>query len=96
MSSPPPKNAEAIACFVPLIMGDMNGDRGVDSTDSLWILRKNAGLPLPMGGNSCSPEDVDCSGARNAVDSLKILRAVILLEVSQSEPCVNIGDEIPP
>jgi hypothetical protein len=88
--------AEGGTCFLPLVMGDMTGGQTVESTDALWILRKNAGLPLPNGGHACSPEDVDCNGARNAVDALKILRYVVGLEVQQTEPCVNIGDEIPP
>jgi hypothetical protein len=90
----PPRVAEGGACFLPLIMGDVAGDEQVTSTDALWLLRRNAGLIVSMP--PCSPEDVDCSGGRNAADALKILRHVAGLPVSQSEPCVNIGDEIPP
>ena len=35
--------------------------------------------------------DVDCSGTVNSVDSLKILRHVAALGVSQNEPCTDIG-----
>jgi hypothetical protein len=82
------------SCFLPLIMGDMSGDRGVTSTDALWELRRSANLFLPHP--PCSPEDIDCSGVVNAVDALKILRYVAELEVFQNEPCTNIGGEIPP
>jgi hypothetical protein len=75
-------------------MGDVAGDEQVTSTDALWLLRRSAGLIVSLP--PCSPEDVDCSGARNAIDALKILRFVAGLEVTQTEPCVNIGDEIPP
>ena len=82
------------ACFLPLIMGDLSGNRGVWADDALYLLRLNAGLFVPEP--ACSPADVDCSGSRNAVDALKILRHVALIEVQQNEPCVPIGDEIPP
>jgi hypothetical protein len=88
------RSAEGGACFLPLIMGDMSGNEAVSSGDALWLLRRNAGLLVPLP--PCSPEDVDCSGARSAADALKILRKVAGLPVSQTEPCVNIGDEIPP
>jgi hypothetical protein len=92
----PAQRAEGGTCFLPLVMGDMTGGQSVESTDALWLLRKNAGLPLPNGGTACSPEDVDCGGTRSAVDALKILRHVAGLAYTQNEPCVNIGDEIPP
>jgi hypothetical protein len=77
-------------------MGDMTGNEQVSSADALWVLRKNAGLLLPNAGHACSPEDVDCSDARNAIYALKILRYAAGLTSPQVEPCVDIGDEIPP
>jgi hypothetical protein len=74
-------------------MGDVAGDEQVTSTDALWLLRRNAGLIV--SGPPCSPEDVDCDGARTAVDALKILRFVSGIEVTQTEPCVDLGGEIP-
>jgi CSLREA domain-containing protein len=38
--------------------------------------------------------DVDCSGAINSVDSLKLLRFGAALTVAQTEPCPNIGAQI--
>ncbi len=35
--------------------------------------------------------DVDCSGAINAVDALKLLRSAAALSVSQTKPCPSIG-----
>jgi hypothetical protein len=92
----PATPTEAGTCFLPLVMGDMTGGQLVFSSDALWLLRKNAGFPLPNGGHACSPEDVDCDGTVGAVDALKILRFVAGFEVTQTEPCINIGDEIPP
>ena len=77
-----------------MIMGDMDGTRVADSADAFWVLRRSAGLIVPLP--PCSPQDVDCDGARNAIDALKILRHAASLVVTQTEPCVNIGDEIPP
>jgi hypothetical protein len=91
----PSQRAEGGGCFLPLIMGDMTGSRLVSSGDALWVLRNNAGLLLPNAGHACFPEDVDCDGLRNAVDSLKILRFVVGLSAPQTEPCVDIGSEIP-
>jgi hypothetical protein len=92
-SAPP---ADAGACIAPLIMGDFNGDRGVDSSDALWILRLKAGLFLPDGGVGCSPHDMDCNGNVNAIDALKILRYTVGRTSPQIEPCVDVGSEIPP
>jgi hypothetical protein len=75
-------------------MGDMTGNQLVFSSDALWVLRRNSGLVVPMP--PCSPEDVDCDGARTAVDALKILRFVAGLGASQTEPCIDIGQDIPP
>ena len=38
--------------------------------------------------------DVDCNGAVNAVDALKVQRFAAALSVSQTEPCVNIGTTV--
>jgi hypothetical protein len=38
--------------------------------------------------------DVDCSGALNPVDSLKILRFDAGLSVSQEPDCPQIGEEV--
>jgi hypothetical protein len=92
----PERQVEASHCFVPLIMGDLNGSRGVTSTDALWILREKAGLFLPDNGVGCSPHDIDCNGLVSAVDALKILRHIASLEVNQVEPCPDIGTELPP
>jgi hypothetical protein len=39
--------------------------------------------------------DVDCNGVVDAVDSLKILRWIVLLNVSQEPGCPVIGSAIP-
>lgn len=38
---------------------------------------------------------MDCSGAVDAVDALKILRSVAGLSVAQNEPCDDIGSAAP-
>ena len=48
--------------------------------------------PTPPSGNKVG--DVDCSGAVDAVDALKILRHVAGLSVSQNEPCPDIGSSV--
>jgi hypothetical protein len=35
--------------------------------------------------------DVDCSGAVNSIDALKLSRHVAGLSVSQTEPCPDVG-----
>jgi hypothetical protein len=42
--------------------------------------------PCPIGIG-----DVDCSGAVNSIDALKILRHNASLQVSQTEPCTDLG-----
>ena len=88
------RRAGAGSCGLPLIMGDMNGTRVVAANDALWILRRNAGLIVSLP--PCSPEDVDCDARVSSVDALKILRHVAALPVSQADPCIAIGGEIPP
>ena len=48
-------------------------------------------------GQSCPTVfgDVDCDTAVNSVDALKVLRHGAGLSVSQTEPCVNLGDPLP-
>jgi hypothetical protein len=83
------------ACGLPLVMGDLSGNRAVWANDALYVLRVSAGLFVP--GPPCSPVDVDCSGQGNSLDALKILRYAAGLDPgAQSEPCVDIGSEIPP
>ena len=88
------REAEALGCNLPLLMGDLSGDEVVDASDALWLLRHRAGLFVP--GPPCSPEDVDCDSLQNPVDALKILRYVASLSVNQTQPCTPIGAEIPP
>ena len=38
--------------------------------------------------------DVDCDGKVDAVDALKVLRHVVGLDVSQQEPCADIGSTV--
>jgi hypothetical protein len=53
-------------------------------------------------GTPTSPEppanlgDVDCSGAINSVDALKLLRSNAALSVSQTEPCPDVGENLLP
>jgi hypothetical protein len=42
-------------------------------------------LPLPKQG------DVDCNGAVNSIDSLKLLRHGACLSVAQNQPCTALG-----
>jgi hypothetical protein len=93
LRTPAPRAQGGPTCFLPLIMGDLSGNRAVWANDALWVLRDVANLYLP--GPGCSPVDVDCDGRESAIDALKILRYVAGLQVSQTDPCIAIGDEIP-
>jgi hypothetical protein len=81
-----------------LKQGDVDCNGGVNSVDSLKILRHVASLSVAqtepcddIGTGSPLQGDVDCSGGVNSVDSLKILRFVAVLSVAQNEPCTDIG-----
>ena len=71
--------------------------------DSLLTLRHDAGLStetgacpefgdaVPAGAPSLTWGDVDCDGAINPVDALKLLRHDAGLSVQQEEGCPQIG-----
>ena len=77
--------------------------------DSLGILRHVAQMS-PLGQTEPCPDvgaavdlvagsphtwgDVDCAGGVSSVDSLKILRTVASLPVSQPQGCPEIGEEV--
>jgi len=66
---------------VSITYHDPEGDIIID------VLVPGVGTPRLFG-------DVDCSGEVNAVDALKVLRHVVGLEVSQTEPCPDIGSTV--
>jgi len=66
---------------VSITYHDPEGDIVID------VLVPGVGTPRLFG-------DVDCSGEVNAVDALKVLRHVVGLEVSQTEPCPDIGSTV--
>jgi hypothetical protein len=84
-----------------MAFGNVDCGTGVNSVDSLKILRFGAGLsvtqaePCPDIGGSHPygfvQGDVDCSFVVNSVDALKVLRFGAGLSVSQTEPCPDIG-----
>jgi len=66
-----------------------------------WPGLAAAAAPAPSPTPSPTPPagaavwgDVDCDGAVNAVDALKLLRHVVGLPVSQTEPCPDIGSTV--
>ena len=75
--------------------------------DSLLTLRHDAGLSADTGdcpdmgetvdvsGASLHPwGDVDCSGAVDPIDSLKLLRSDAGLSVTQADGCPEIGSTV--
>jgi hypothetical protein len=87
--------------------GNADCGGGINSVDSLKILRYGAGLtytqtePCPDIGTALARlgaagmltqmGDVDCDEDVDSVDALKILRSVASLPVAQTEPCRDIG-----
>jgi CSLREA domain-containing protein len=87
-----------------LPFGDVDCSGGVNSVDSLKLLRFGSGLayaqnePCPDIGAGVLPNgeiqgDVDCTNAVNSVDSLKLLRFTSGLAYAQTEPCPDIGSQ---
>jgi hypothetical protein len=90
--------------------GDVDCSGGVDSVDALKILRYVADLPttpvagcppiggplsgLPVLGGPLQQGDVDCSGAVDSVDALKVLRYVADLPTTPVQGCPPIGSVI--
>ncbi len=88
--------------------GNVNCDGAVTSVDALQVLRHVAGLQVnqnpgcPQIGGALAAAlaaaegglfgDVDCDGAVNSVDALKILRYVASLPVSQPQGCSPIDE----
>ncbi len=93
-----------------LIQGDNDCDADSDSVDALKGLQHIAaidfsqepGCPALGGALPAAPAgdppdlfgDVDCDDDVDSVDQLKILRNVAALPVSQSEPCIDIGETL--
>lgn len=85
----------------PTSFGDVDCSGGVNSVDSLKVLRFNASLSVTQTDpcvdlgqalpNTEIQGDVDCSNTVNAVDSLKLLRFSAALSVTQNDPCPDIG-----
>ncbi|HSR31218.1 MAG TPA: choice-of-anchor Q domain-containing protein, partial [Anaerolineae bacterium] len=96
-----------IGAFELTKRGDIDCNGGVNSVDALNLLRFVAGLSVsqqpgctPIGASLPLPiptwppahfGDVDCDGAVNAVDALKVLRYVAGLSVSQELGCTELG-----
>jgi Tol biopolymer transport system component len=76
--------------------GDLHGNAcdncpGVSSPDQADTDGDQAGNPCDAPGQG----NVDCDGAVNSIDALKLLRYSALLSVLQSEPCMNLGLILP-
>ncbi len=59
------------------------------ATDSITVTVFDG--PIIEGEPDVLSGDVDCGGAVNAIDALKLLRHVAGLDVAQTEPCPDIG-----
>ena len=73
--------------------GDTNCSGGVNSVDSLQVLRKAASLG-PFGACANVAGDVNCNGSINSVDALLILRYSAGLSVNQPPGCTAIGSPL--
>ena len=92
------------------LFGDITCNGSISSVDALVILRWSAGfrstLPVPLVGTCPGPGgvgnttqsgkfgDVDCDGAVNATDALKLLRYAASMAYQRPEGCPNIGDTV--
>lgn len=86
------------------LQGDLNCDGGIDGTDALPPLLKQAGL-TPTHRPNCpalgagSPEfgDVNCDGEEEAADTIAILQYAADLEVNPPQPdgCTPLGEALP-
>jgi len=76
---------------------DNGDDAACPLADQRGVVRP-LGVHCDIGAYERVPDltqgDVDCSGTVNAVDALKILRAVAALSVSQTQPCPPIGANV--
>ncbi len=95
-----------------LVNGDVDCNGNVDAVDALKVLRNLVALPisqtdpcLEFGDDLATLwedvlpalwADVDCDGDIDAVDAPKIQRHVVLLPVSQTEPCADIDTAFQP
>lgn len=75
---------------LPVLKGDTDCDKDVDSVDALWVLRDLAGLSVEA---KCIEDagNVDCDDDRDSVDALFILRHVAALAVTLPKGCTPIG-----
>ena len=110
--TPTPTPSQTTPPGETLVWGDANCSGQSDPIDSLLTLRFDAGLSVnrPAGCPEFGAQvqdgvgvaslrlwgDVDCSGAVNPVDSLKVLRRDAGLSVAKSDPaCLDIGQDLP-
>ena len=84
----------------PCALDDTDCDAVADATDNC-VHYANTGQDDSNGdgvGDACAPPspDVDCNGAMNSVDALKVLRSSAGLAIQQTQPCSALGDMLPP
>jgi Tol biopolymer transport system component len=81
--------------------GDTDDDGFWDAADNCPLITNAGGQGADsdgdLAGDACDAPgsgNVDCDGAVNPIDSLKVLRFAAGLPATQSEPCTNIGQTI--
>jgi hypothetical protein len=81
--------------------GDTDDDGFWDAADNCPLITNAGGQAADadgdLAGDACDAPgsgNVDCDGAVNPIDSLKVLRFAAGLPATQSEPCTNIGQTI--
>jgi hypothetical protein len=80
---------------------DTDSDGVPDDSDNCPTVPNAAGqsadVDADLAGDACDASgtgNVDCNNAVNAIDALKILRFSASLSVSQSEPCLDVGEPL--
>ena len=66
-----------------VVLGDVNMDGSVNSTDALWIIQAEFGLRSPLPLDRC---DMNCDGVCNSTDALWIIQVEFGLR-PQPSPC---------
>ena len=75
-------------------LGNGTNDQSLHPVDVELLPPPGDPSPTATPGDGLKQGDVDCNGHVTSVDSLKQLRHVAQLAVSQNEPCPDIGTEV--